>query len=580
MCNFVVEMRKLIFFFAICVLFPLQLNAQRDTASDYIFSKSNPLHEIRAVWLATIGGIDWPHSYPQPHSGIEIQQKELCAILDKLVKAGINTVLLQTRVRGTMIYPSPYEPWDGCLSGKPGESPGYDALEFAIKECHKRGIKIHAWIVTIPIGKWTEIGCYNLRNKYPALVKKIGEEGFLNPEKEGVAEYLTSICTDIVTRYDVDGIHLDYIRYPETWGKITDKNKARNNITKIVKKISKSVKAVKPWIVMSCSPVGKYADTKRTWARGWTAKDAVCQDAASWLKYGYMDILFPMMYFKNDNFYPFLIDWKERSNEKIVVPGLGIYFMHPDEKNWHLNDITKEMMVSRQYDMGVCLFRSKFFTDNTKGLYDYTKDLYSPTLSLQPALTWLNNSNTPYPPQNVSLNKSNGFYTLKWDTPIHDTSSNGGLLFNIYGDSISNIDTNNSNNLIAANYSSTTLEIPTNNQFKYFAIKSTDRYGNESVPIFTDKHLNEESIKKQQLCSISQFIHDNKYVYINSKDICANEIVEIQNTIGITMDSRFIRKSGNKFIVDISNISIGHYKVYLINKKGYRHLLGTFSVEP
>lgn len=82
-------------------------------------------------------------------------EKELTDILDRLQQAKINTVLIQTRVRGTMIYPSAYEPWDGCLSGFPGRSPGYDALQFAIDECHKRGMELHAWVVTIPVGNGT-----------------------------------------------------------------------------------------------------------------------------------------------------------------------------------------------------------------------------------------------------------------------------------------------------------------------------------------------------------------------------------------------------------------------------------------
>ena len=107
------------------------------------FSKT-PKYEVRAVWLTTIGGLDWPHNYANNQMAIERQQKELCEILDKYQRAGINTILIQTRIRGTMIYPSQYEPWDGCLSGVPGKSPGYDPLEFAINESHKRGMELHA----------------------------------------------------------------------------------------------------------------------------------------------------------------------------------------------------------------------------------------------------------------------------------------------------------------------------------------------------------------------------------------------------------------------------------------------------
>ena len=124
-------------------------------------------NETRAVWLTTIGGIDWPHSH-----GSYTQKEEFISILDQLSQAGINTVLLQTRVRATTIFPSDMEPWDGCITGFPGTAPDYDPLAFAIEECHKRGMKLHAWIVSIPIGKWNGAGCRNLRSTHPKLIKK------------------------------------------------------------------------------------------------------------------------------------------------------------------------------------------------------------------------------------------------------------------------------------------------------------------------------------------------------------------------------------------------------------------------
>ncbi len=92
--------------------------------SSIIYNSLAPKHEVRAVWLTTIGGIDWPHSYSQSPYSAKKQKQELCQILDRLQQAKINTVLIQTRIRGTMIYPSDYEPWDGCLSGFPGKKSG------------------------------------------------------------------------------------------------------------------------------------------------------------------------------------------------------------------------------------------------------------------------------------------------------------------------------------------------------------------------------------------------------------------------------------------------------------------------
>ena len=176
-------------FFSLFSLMSASLSAQEivresdvPAVQSVIYNNGVPKHEVRAVWLTTIGGIDWPHSYAQSARSIEKQQRELMTILDQLQQAHINTVLVQTRVRGTMIYPSAYEPWDGCLSGFPGKSPGYDALKFVVEECHKRGMEVHAWVVTIPVGRWEALGCKSLRQRYPGLIRKIGTDGYMNPE--------------------------------------------------------------------------------------------------------------------------------------------------------------------------------------------------------------------------------------------------------------------------------------------------------------------------------------------------------------------------------------------------------------
>ncbi len=130
--------------------------------------------------------------------------------------------------------------------------------------------------------------------------------------------------------------------------KLPKADEGRRNITGIVKAIHDAVKVQKPWEKMSCSPVGKHDDTRRFWSHGWNARSRVFQDAKEWMRLGLMDMEFPMMYFRGNNFYPFAIDWQEGSYGKTMVPGLGIYFLHPKEQNWKLTDITRELYVLRQ----------------------------------------------------------------------------------------------------------------------------------------------------------------------------------------------------------------------------------------
>ena len=110
-------------------------------------------YEVRAVWLTTLMGLDWPHRPATNSAQIAEQKKTVCDILDRLQTVGINTVLFQTRIRSTTSYPSAIEPWDGVFTGQPGRAPGYDPLQFVLDECHKRKMECHAWVVAFPVCK-------------------------------------------------------------------------------------------------------------------------------------------------------------------------------------------------------------------------------------------------------------------------------------------------------------------------------------------------------------------------------------------------------------------------------------------
>ena len=440
-------------------------------------SAQMPKHEIRAVWITTISGLDWPRS----HSAVS-QQKELTDILDKLKQANINTVLVQARVRASTIYPSTLEPWDICLTGTAGKSPGYDPLQFCIDECHKRGMECHAWIVTIPVGKWTADGCKKLRARYPNLIKKIGDEGYMDPEKSQTGDYLAQICADVTRRYDIDGIHLDYIRYPETWKLKVNRTQGRQYITDIVQKIHKAVKAEKPWVKLSCSPVGKYDDLSRYQSLGWNANTTVCQDAQGWLRTGLMDALFPMMYFQGNHFYPFVVDWKEHSYGRMLAPGLAIYMLHPREKNWDLDVIRREMNVLRQQNLGITFFRSKFLTDNVKDVYTFTKD-FNRYPALVPPMSWISGS-APRPVAQFSVSHGAITDVLTWQSTRPQTDGNY-LLYNIYASDRYPVDTEDPACLVATRLQGHSLTIPHIGRSLNYAITCIDRYGRESSPSFS-----------------------------------------------------------------------------------------------
>lgn len=543
-----------------------------------IFKNRAPKYEVRAVWLTTIGGIDWPHSYAQSEKSAERQKKELCDILDQLQKAQINTVLLQTRVRGTMIYPSAYEPWDGCLSGFPGKGPGYDALKFAIDECHKRGMELHAWLVTIPVGKWNALGCKKLRTRFPGLIRKIGADGYMNPEDGRTGDYLAKLCKEVTSKYDVDGIHLDYIRYPETWTIKVGREQGRGYITRIVEKIHHAVKSEKPWVKMSCSPIGKFDDLSRYWSHGWNAYTKVCQDAQGWLRTGLMDELFPMMYFRNEQFFPFAIDWAEQSDGKIVVPGLGIYFLNPREGNWKIGDVTKEMYHLRNIGLGYAFFRNKFFLDNTQGIYDFTKE-FNKGLALVPPMTWASKK-LPVSPSSFSLKKEKGYTVLSWENGrrYEDGSVVAGSFIynNVYASRHCPVDVTDANNLIVARMEGDRVVVRDDDKEEplYYAVTSMDRYGNESRPV--QSHQREERVLGPRFGKANKLACDGVRVQLPD-DIKKLDIsyLLVENREGQRVA---IRKSNGKYL-NVSMLSGGMYVLKVVNRKGVKHAIGTFILK-
>lgn len=529
---------------------------------------AQPKYEVRAVWLTTIGGIDWPHSYASSNYSIERQKDELRTILDRLQRANINTVLLQTRIRATTIYPSEYEPWDGCLSGKPGKSPGYDALKFAIDECHRRGMELHAWVVAIPVGKWNATGCARLRKRHPGLVKKISAEGYMDPEKPQTAEYLADLCAEITGNYDVDGIHLDYIRYHETWPMKVSRRQGRANITNIVKAISHRVKSIKPWVKMSCSPIGKYKDLSRFSSYGWNAYERVCQDAQAWLRDGLMDALFPMMYFRGNQFYPFALDWSEQSYGRIVAPGLGIYFMSPDEKDWPLSDITREMLTLRHYGMGHAYFRSKFFTDNVKGIYDFAKETFNRHPALIPPMTW-ESTTIPATPSALNRKKHSGdVEMLSWRPVDKDTTK---IMYNVYCSREYPVNTDDACNLMMARLQKTSIIIP-RDPSRYYAVTALDRYGNESKPL-QEKHVQNTAPATKLPDGLLKC--DGKTLRLPEKsNVLDASFITIETLQGHIVATRPYKGS----TTDVSRLPEGMYVLRSLGRKGVSHRLGHFII--
>lgn len=191
-----------------------------------VWAQPVPKHERRAVWIATVGALDWPWTTDPAR-----QQEQLRAMLDRFRAIGINTIFFQVRAECDAFYASPYEPWSYWLTGRQGAAPSpyYDPLAFLIAEAHRRGIQLHAWVN--PFRAERRVGAYVLDSAHvvkrrPEWVLTIGSTRMLDPGIPQVRTYVVRVIADIVRRYDVDGVHLDDYFYPYPPNSIRNEDEA------------------------------------------------------------------------------------------------------------------------------------------------------------------------------------------------------------------------------------------------------------------------------------------------------------------------------------------------------------------
>lgn len=247
---------------------------------------------------------------------------------------------------------------------------------------------------------------------------------------------------------------------------------------------------MKPWVKVSSSPVGKYRDTTRYPSRGWNAYNAVYQDVQGWLGEGIQDQIYPMMYFRGNSFYPFALDWQEQSNGRHVIPGLGIYFLHPSEGDWDMEEIERQINFIRAEGMaGEAHYRVAFLLkQDTQGLYNTLKENYYTCPALQPAMTWLDDVSPTVPSALQVEQQANGCANLTWQAATDNDTQNQPTYI-IYGSDTYPVDTSNPHHIIAQGIRTTHYTYRPNfpwEMYQYFAVTAIDRYGNESSPCQED----------------------------------------------------------------------------------------------
>ncbi len=299
-----------------------------------LFSQSN--EEFRATWVVDFHWLS-------PDKSAEDNEAAIRKILDNHKAANMSSVLWQVRRFGSVYYPSAIEPWGTEVNFV---NPGFDPLQYALEQAHERGLELHAWFNTFesrhqlqgsPSQVHPEWICRDQDgNVMPP------ELAWLSPGIADVREYLISVAMEVVRNYDIDGLHMDFVRWNEHTnstntiksgdlnsqnflpdGMISEKQLSelqtnasgrylydtehpfsagvptgfsswedwwRASVTALVSTLHDSIQSVKPWVRLSPAALGRY-----NWG-GWQGFNVVYQDAALWFNEGYIDQLVGMHY--------------------------------------------------------------------------------------------------------------------------------------------------------------------------------------------------------------------------------------------------------------------------------------------
>ncbi len=344
--------------------------------------------QMKAVWISTYLNIDWP-SKP----GLDVQTQ--IAQLDNLMKvakaAGLNTVILQVRSEYDAIYPSKYEPWSRVLTGKSGGDPGYDPLATAIQLAHSKGLKLHAWVNPYRAGMTkNSYAKKHITNTMPGAVRTYGKYYWCDPSESGPRKQTLAVIADIVSRYDIDGLHYDdyFYPYPESGRAFNDSKNyqsylkrggnlqvgdwRRQNINQMVADIYKTVKSIKPAVEVGISPFGIWRSGYPEGVHGLSQYDELYADPVLWASKGWCDYMSPQLYWAIGSKQPFerLLPWwaAQMKHGVKLVPGLAAYRISED--GWPASEITRQIKMcnsTRGVD-GYALFSIKELSRNSGGL--------------------------------------------------------------------------------------------------------------------------------------------------------------------------------------------------------------------
>lgn len=400
----------------------------------------NPKREFRGAWLHVIGQSQWQNkSTEQAKAYIRDQ-------FDKLKDAGCNAVFFQVRPTADAVYKSDLEPWSAWLTGKRGKAPSpmWDPMEYAIEEAHKRGMEFHAWLNPYRVTSTAKevLAADHMSNKHPERFFRYNGQILFDPAYQENRDFICEVITDIIDRYDVDGIHIDDYFYPyPAPGKAIPDDKSyakygegmnrgdwrRHNVDLLIEQMHRTIKENKPWIRFGVSPFGiwrnKKSDPKGSNSSGLQNYDDLYADVTLWARKGWIDYLAPQLYWNLDTKAApsrhLAQWWNDNANGVDIYIGQDVKRTMDvaDPGNHDRNELDTKVRLSRRLPnvKGNVWWHGYWVTGNYKGAADSLAMKYQSTIALPPA--YGDKNKKPSAVSDLKIERDGKDYFLTWKSP-------------------------------------------------------------------------------------------------------------------------------------------------------------------
>ena len=465
----------------------------------------SPKREFRGAWIQTVFQGEYKEMTPQQ------MKRDFVRKLDFLQACGINALVFQVRPEADAFYKSNLEPWSRFYTGKQGQAPegDFDLMDFLVKECRKRNMEFHAWLnpYRAANANFTDFAESHVFRKYPGRFVKYNNQILFDPGQPQNRRFICDVVKDIVSRYDVDAIHMDDYFYPypvagvnfpddrsfERYGKQKGYTEAtrgdwrRDNVNQLIKEIKTTILQTKPWVRFGISPFGIYRNKKSTpdgsgsETNGLQNYDDLYADVLLWVRNGWIDYNIPQIYWEIGHTaadYATLINWWDGQS------GNGHLYIGQDvARTMKADQLTEKMAYERALPNtdGNCFWPANELLWNTKGVADSLKQHYHRYPALIPAYTQMYDR-SPKAVDGLKVEPGGNGIRLVWksdENPLNPEAARYYVVYRFGQREKVNLD--NPANIVTVT-KNTSCELPYRagkEAFRY-VVTAVDRFHNES----------------------------------------------------------------------------------------------------